>query len=112
MLSIEKRAGRWRAGGLCAVVCAVSLGLPGHAAAQRTTGMTLTIEKLPTGRTTIRQLAAYYYGAAQMSFVIDDANPWLRDFPANRSLKTHARLTQHPTIRIPTLRGKRPVGPA
>ena len=109
--------------GLCVAFCAVAFPLAGHAAAgpqrhgfhtsagARTSGLTLTISKLAADRLTIRKLAAYYYGAAEMSFVIQSANLWLRNFPTDRSLMTVPRLELHPTIRIPTLRGARPIRP-
>jgi hypothetical protein len=79
--------------------------------AQPARALTLTIAQLPAGRPTIGQLAAYYYGAKQMSFVIQGANPWLERVPPNRRLATYPGLAGHRTIRIPELRGARPLGP-
>ena len=90
-----------------AALPAVSGARPAHPAR----ALTLTIGQLPAGRTTIGQLAAYYYGAKQMSFVIQGANPWLEGVPPNRRLATYPGLAGHRTIRIPELRGARPLGP-
>ena len=90
-----------------AALPAVSGARPAHPAK----ALTLTIGQLPAGRTTIGQLAAYYYGAKQMSFVIQGANPWLERVPPNRRLATYPGLAGHRTIRIPELRGARPLGP-
>ena len=75
-------------------------------------GLTLTIRHLPITRITILQLATYYYGAPQMSFVLQTANPWLLGFRLDQSFSTYPNLQAHPTIRVPTLRGARPVGPS
>ena len=66
----------------------------------------------PIMRMTVRQLATYYYGAPQMSFVLQVANPWLTSFPPDRVLSTYPDLGAHPTIHVPVLRGARPIGPA
>ena len=50
-------------------------------------------------------------GSANASFVIQGANPWLERVPANRRLATYPGLAGHHTIRIPELRGARPLGP-
>jgi hypothetical protein len=91
-----------------AALPAVSEARPAHPA--RT--LTLTIGQLPAGRSTIAQLAAYYYGAPQMSFVIQGANPWLERISPNRRLATYPGLAGHRTVRIPELRGARPLGPS
>lgn len=116
MLTIKAPAPSWRLLLLCAAL-GTTFPVAGHAApptaaaTHRSGGTTLTIGRLPTGRTTMQQLAAYYYGAKQMSFVLQVANPWLADFATDRSLATRPGRAQHPTIRIPTLRGWRPIGP-
>src|SRR4051794_19097308 len=66
----------------------------------------LTIHALPAGRSTMAQLAAYYYGSAQMTFVLQAANPWLEHVSPGRRLAASPR---HRTIILPTLRGARPL---
>jgi hypothetical protein len=73
-----------------------------------TSGLTLDVRALPAGRATLAQVAAYYYGASQMSFVLQAANPWLRGVRPSRRLAT---VAGHSTIHIPVLRGARPLGP-
>lgn len=79
---------------------------------RRRQGLTLIIRHLPITRRTIRQLAIYYYGAPQMSFVLLTANPWLAGFRLDQSFSRYPDVRDHPTIRVPTVRGGRPVGPA
>jgi hypothetical protein len=100
-----------RATGLVLLALAALPAAAGARPAYPVKALTLTIGQLPAGRSTIGQLAVYYYGAAQMSFVIQGANPWLEHVPPNRGLATYAGLARHRTIRIPELRGARPLGP-
>jgi hypothetical protein len=76
--------------------------------ARHAEGLTLTIGRLPASRRTIRQLATYYYGAPEMSFVLQAANPWLAGFRLDQSFSTYSG---HPAIHVPTLGGARPIGP-
>jgi hypothetical protein len=100
-----------RATGLVLLGLAALPAVAGARPAQPARALTLTIGQLPAGRPTIGQLAAYYYGAKQMSFVIQAANPWLERVPPNRRLATYPGLAGRRTIRIPELRGARPLGP-
>jgi len=100
-----------RTTGLALLGLAALPAAAGARPAQPAKALTLTIGKLPPGRSTIGQLAAYYYGAKQMSFVIQGANPWLERVPPSRRLATLPGLAGHRTILIPELRGARPLGP-
>ena len=70
----------------------------------------LTIARLPVQRRTIGQIAAYYYGASAMSFVILVANPWLGGYPLTKPL-TNASPLAHPTVMVPRIQYPRPLGP-
>jgi hypothetical protein len=71
-------------------------------------GLTLSVRNLPAGRATMAQIAHFYYGSRDLSFVLQAVNPWLRDVRPDRNLAT---VPGHPTIHIPVLRGARPLGP-
>ncbi len=97
-------------------VAAAASQAPGADAPQATrhvqrasSGLTLDVRALPADRATLAQIAAYYYGAPQMSFVLQAANPWLLGVRPHRLL---ASVAGHATIRVPVLRGARPLGPS
>jgi hypothetical protein len=71
--------------------------------------LTLDVRDLPAGRATMAQIARYYYGSRDLSFVLEAANPWLLGVRPDRRLATAAG---HATIRVPVLRGARPLGPS
>jgi hypothetical protein len=71
--------------------------------------LTVAVRDLPPGRRTLAQIAAYYYGARQMSFVLEAANPWLTGIGSGRNL---AAAASHARLRIPVLRGPRTLGPS
>ena len=81
---------------------------PQHAH-RASSGLTLDVRTLPADRATLAQIAAYYYGAPQMSFVLQAANPWLLGVRPSRRLTP---VAGHATIRVPVLRGARPLGPS
>jgi hypothetical protein len=72
-------------------------------------GLAVAVRDLPPGRRTLAQIAAYYYGARRMSFVLTAAKPGLAGVGPDRDL-----VTSRPgaAVRIPVLRGPRPLGPA
>jgi hypothetical protein len=74
-----------------------------------TRSLTVAVRDLPPGRRTLAQLAAYYYGSRTMSFVLTAANPRLAGVGADRNLATSRPGA---AVRIPELRGARPLGPA
>ena len=71
-----------RATGLVLLGLAALPAVAGARPAQPARALTLTIGQLPAGRSTIGQLAAYYYGAKQMSFVIQGSESVARARPA------------------------------
>jgi hypothetical protein len=101
----------WWAVRSTALLIVVLLALSSQAAASTGKGLRLTIRTLPPHRRTIAQLAYWYYSSAQMSSVIEAANPWLRGFRPNRPLVTFPGLARHPTILIPSLSGWIPLDP-
>jgi hypothetical protein len=126
MLSTDPRGTRMKTPSLTAGLVLAALSVPVVAAAQpqargadhpqasqrvqrASSGLTLDVRALPAGRATLAQIADYYYGAPQMSFVLQAANPWLLGVRPNRRL---AAVAGHSTIRIPVLRGARPLGPS
>jgi hypothetical protein len=100
-----------RSTGLLLIALSAFSSVAGAAPSARGDGLTLTIRKLPASRATMGELAAYYYGAREMSFVIQSANPWLRSFSPARRLVTAPGLGAHPTILVPAIRGARPIDP-
>ena len=83
----------------------------GGAAPVRAKRLTLMVRSLPAGRATIGQIAAYYYGAPEMSFVIQNANPRLHHVRTDRRLATLPGLAGHLSIVVPIIRGLRPIVP-